>query len=59
LPIGIAVSVRQQIARQRAADARRDETLRRAGLRGVKVAAELAVADVELATEVVRGALRA
>lgn len=41
-------------AERRAADARRDEKLRRAGLMVVRVAAELVVADVERAVAVVR-----
>lgn len=44
-------------AQRRAADARRDEKLRRAGLRVVRVSAELVVADVERAVECVRQAL--
>lgn len=40
-----------------AADARRDEKLRRAGLRVVRVPAELLVGDLERAVECVRGAL--
>jgi very-short-patch-repair endonuclease len=44
-------------AQRRAADARRDERLRRAGLRVVRVPAELVVGDVERAVDVVRAAL--
>ena len=46
-------------AQRRAADARRDEKLRRAGLRVVRVPAELLVADVERAVGIVREALAA
>jgi crossover junction endodeoxyribonuclease RuvC len=41
-------------AERRAADARRDGKLRRAGLRVVRVSAEVIMADVERAVEVVR-----
>ena len=44
---------------RRAADARRDEKLRRAGLRVVRVSADLVLADVERAVGVVRAALAA
>jgi very-short-patch-repair endonuclease len=44
-------------AQRRAVDARRDERLRRAGLRVVRVPAELVVADVERAVEIITEAL--
>jgi very-short-patch-repair endonuclease len=44
-------------AERRTADARRDDKLRRAGLRVVRVSAEMVMADVECAVEVVHTAL--
>ena len=46
-------------AQRRAADARRDEKLRRAGLRVVRVSADLVLADVERAVATVRAAMLA
>ena len=46
-------------AERRAADARRDDKLRRAGLTVVRVAAEVVIADVERAVAVVRAAVLA
>ncbi|HVY28765.1 MAG TPA: DUF559 domain-containing protein [Polyangiaceae bacterium] len=45
-------------AQRRAADARRDEKLRRAGLTVVRVPAELVMGDLERAVECVREVLR-